>query len=100
MTSGSLNNLTIDNYRSSDIEITVSGIDSWDNISAKMYISTGKNTTPIITVNGTINNHSGIVSFSLVPTDFENLTLSSYIYECVIYNVDKTFVKNIRQKER
>jgi len=81
--------------RTGTIIDTVTGVASWDGVSAKMFIAREYEGTPILTLDGTIDEGNNKISFSYVADDTEELPAASYYYEIVIFKADRSYIKTV-----
>ena len=89
----SVQNFQIDRGRTYDIAVTVSGIGSWTDLSAKMYIRKwGGSGSPDLTLTGSINEETDVITFPVTATNSASLSKGNYGHEVVIYKGDKTIV--------
>jgi len=87
--------ISIEKGRTGTIEVTVTGVDDWAGKLAKLFASTTYgDATPDIELTGTIDTATGIVTFDIIFTDTSTLTEKRYYYEVVIYEADKSYVRN------
>lgn len=90
-----IENISIEKARTIDLVITVTGIDDWTGLLSKLYVSsTFETTSPIISKVGNIDTENNQITFSLEYSDTSILDAKAYIYEVVVYNASKQFVRN------
>ena len=89
----SVQDFQIEQGRTYDIAVTVSGIGDWTDLIAKMYWRVRRTSgTPDLTLTGSINESTSVVTFPVTAANSVGLTRGHYEHEVVIYKADKTIV--------
>ena len=84
--------ITIEKGRTGTIEVTVSGIDTWAGMLAKLCASEKLGDDPVINLTGTIESTNNLVIFTYNLESTKDLEAKRYYYEIIIYNASKEFI--------
>jgi hypothetical protein len=91
-----IKNFKIEKARVGTIRVTVSGVTDWTGLSAKLIAGNNyEETDPEISLSGSINPATNIITFFLDFEDTDSLIVDDALYyEVVIYNSDKSVLAN------
>lgn len=84
----------IEKGRTSVIVDTITGVDDWTEVLAKLNAVYRLGDTPDIELVGTVYPETDQVSFAFAASDTADLTYRNLHYEIVLYKTDKSFVRN------
>ena len=90
----SVRDLKIRKNRSNTISISVTGVDNWNDIIAKLYVGSRQSIEPILVIDGDIDSVNNIIVVEFTPTNTQDL-VKMYDYEVVIYRADLSYAKTV-----
>lgn len=90
-------NINMQRSRTGNIIVTVTNIDSWAGLTAKLYVGAGYKEPPIFELDGSIDTVANTIAFHYTIDDSELLIKSSYVYEVVLFNADLSFSQTTTQ---
>lgn len=88
-----IENLRIEQGRSGSVVVTITGVTDWTGIVAKLFAAASYGSSPVMTLTGSINDQTDVVTFDYSHSDTKELSLKRYYYEVVLYKADKSEVK-------
>lgn len=87
-------NFAIRKGRTETITVTVTGVDDWTGILAKLVAVSTIGNTPDITLTGVVEDSSDEVVFTFLHDTTDDLTSTKYYYEIILYKADKSYIKD------
>lgn len=88
-----ITDIVMQRARTGDIEVTVSNVENWDGLLAKLYVAEDYSEPEVFGLNGVIDTNLGVITFSYTINDSQLLTSNRYVFEVVLYNDDKSFAQ-------
>lgn len=82
-------NIEIIKGRTFSIIVEVEGITDWEGLSSKLYISRG------FELDGTIDDEAETITFDFIYDITKTLNNGRFKYEVVLFNDDKSYIKNV-----
>ena len=92
-----IDDINIQRSRTGEVITTVDTVTDWTNLNAKMYIAEDFGGTPIVTLDGSIDDQTNEITFGYDTEDTALLTEDRYVYEIVVYDSGKIFVQTVNE---